>query len=213
MKFASPCALFEMKRCDAPCIGAQSEDSYQTVTMSVHQLLHGASTTLEDELLARMRDLALQERFEDALTLRNRLSAFARGVSRGQRIRSLTRIPEMLVRADDELLLIRFGRLAGSAQMPAAELLEETITSLLLSGERVEDDETIIPAKNYEESEKLIRILEKGVELLLIDESRGPWSMPARGAASIRHRLLENTSDASSQGEWVNRMSDNRIRS
>jgi len=213
MKLASPCALYEMKRCDAPCVGAQSEDSYETLAESVHQLLHGASTSLEEELMRKMKELANKERFEDALALRNRLSAFARGVSRGQRIRALTRIPEIVVRVEDELLLIRFGRLASSAPVPKAELMEDAISSLILSGERIEDDESIIPAKNYEESEKLVRILEKVSEVLLIDESRGPWAMPTRGATSIRHRLLENSSDASGQSEWIDRMSDNRIRS
>ena len=213
MKLASPCALYEMKRCDAPCVGAQSEDSYETLAESVHQLLHGASTSLEEELMRKMKELATEERFEDALALRNRLSAFARGVSRGQRIRALTRIPEILVRVEDELLLIRFGRLASSAPVPKAELMEDAISSLILSGERIEDDESIIPAKNYEESEKLVRILEKVSEVFLIDESRGPWAMPTRGATSIRHRLLENSSDASGQSEWIDRMSDNRIRS
>ncbi len=213
MKLASPCALYEMKRCDAPCVGAQSEDSYETLAESVHQLLHGASTSLEEVLMRKMKELATEERFEDALALRNRLSAFARGVSRGQRIRALTRIPEIVVRVEDELLLIRFGRLASSAPAPKAELIEDAISSLILSGERIEDDESIIPAKNYEESEKLVRILEKVSEVLLIDESRGPWAMPTRGATSIRHRLLENSSDASGQSEWIDRMSDNRIRS
>ena len=213
MKLASPCALYEMKRCDAPCVGAQSEDSYETLAESVHQLLHGTSTSLEEELMRKMKELATEERFEDALALRNRLSAFARGVSRGQRIRALTRIPEIVVRVEDELLLIRFGRLASSAPAPKEELIEDAISSLILSGERIEDDESIIPAKNYEESEKLVRILEKVSEVLLIDESRGPWAMPTRGATSIRHRLLENSSDASGQSEWIDRMSDNRIRS
>jgi len=213
MKLASPCALYEMKRCDAPCVGAQSEDSYETLTQSVHQLLHGASTPLEEELMRKMKELAGDERFEDALALRNRLSSFARGVSRGQRIRSITRIPEIVVRVEDELLLIRYGRLASSAPAPSVELMEEAIRSLLVSGERIIDDESIIPAKNYEESEKLVRVLEKVSEVLLIDESRGPWSMPTRGATSIRHRLLKNSSDASSQSEWIDRMSDNRIRS
>ncbi|MFM7462787.1 MAG: hypothetical protein ACKO29_01755, partial [Actinomycetota bacterium] len=134
-------------------------------------------------------------------------------VSRGQRIRSITRIPEIVVRVEEELLLIRYGRLASSAPVPSVEWMEETIKSLLLSGERIIDDESIIPAKNYEESEKLVRVLEKVSEVLLIDESRGPWSMPTRGATSIRHRLLENSSDASGQSEWIDRMSDNRIRS
>jgi DNA polymerase-3 subunit epsilon len=217
-KLASPCALFEMKRCDAPCIGAQSEDSYQTLTGTVKELLHGSSSILEKELISRMNLLAKEERFEDALALRQRLAAFARGVSRGQRIRSLTRVKEMIVRIDDELLLIRYGKLAASARITDENLIPDLCDSLQLMGEQVIDDGSIIPSGNYEESEKLIRIIESavdGAEILAIDDETGAWAMPTFGASAIRHaltELLENSSDASGKSEGIDRMSYHRIR-
>lgn len=214
MKFASPCALFEMKKCEAPCVGAQSSDSYASVSLQVRELLHGNSSSLENELRRRMAELAVAERFEDALALRHRLSAFARGVGRGQQIRSLSRVKEMVVKKGSELLLIRHGKLAASLSLESGDSnLGDLIQNLRAIGEVVNDDSTILPSGNYEESEKLARIVLEDCELLWIDESTGPWIMAPASAASLRFRLTENLSDALRQSEGIDRMSHDRIRS
>jgi DNA polymerase-3 subunit epsilon len=216
IKLASPCALFEMKKCDAPCVGAQSTDSYATVALQVKELLHGDASPLESELRRRMSDLASAERFEDALAVRQRLSAFARGVGRGQQIRSLARVKELVIKKDSELLLIRHGKLAASLALTGERgdlTLIDLIESLRSIGEVVEADSTILPSGNYEESEKLARILSEEVELLWIDEALGPWAMPTASAASLRFRLTENLSDALRQSEGIDRMGHDRIRS
>jgi DNA polymerase-3 subunit epsilon len=214
MRLASPCALFEIHRCDAPCVGAQSLDSYSSISLQVREFLHGDSSPIEAELRKRMECLALEERFEDALLLRHRLSAFARGVGRGQQIRSLARVKELVIRKDRDLLLIRYGKLAASLLIPdgAKEIeLEDLIAELKNLGEVVAAD-SIIPSGNYEESEKLSKILDSDVELLAIDESDGEWLMPRASAASLRFRLAEDLSDAFGQGERINRMSHHSIR-
>lgn len=215
MKLASPCALFEMKRCDAPCVGAQSPDAYQSISTYVRELLHGDASPLENELRQRMADLAREERFEDALVLRNRLTAFARGVGRGQQIRSLARVKEIVLRRENELLLIRYGKLAASLPLPESTdqaIIPNLIQELRSIGESVTDDLSILPSGNYEESEKLARIIDGDIELLWIDETSSPWVMARSSAASIRHRLTEDLSDALRQREGVDRMSDHRIR-
>lgn len=212
MALSSPCALYEMKRCDAPCIGAQSADSYLSIRDTVHELLHGASTLLENQLIAKMSQLAQDQRFEEALILRNRLGAFARGVGRGQHIRSLARVKELIVKIADEIVLIRYGKLAGSERFDAGENIERIIENLLLTGEIVNNDQSILPSGNYEESEKLIRSINHSSELLYIDESDGPWQMSIASAAAIRHRLLDNLSDRFGQSERVDRMSNNPFR-
>lgn len=214
IKFASPCALFEMKKCEAPCVGAQSSDSYASVSLQVRELLHGNASSLENELRRRMAELAAAERFEDALALRHRLSAFARGVGRGQQIRSLSRVKEMVFKKGSELLLIRHGKLAASLSLESGEsILGDLIQSLRAIGEVVDDDSTILPSGNYEESEKLARIVLEDCELLWIDESTGPWIMAPASAASLRFRLTENLSDALRQSEGIDRMGHDRIRS
>ena len=215
IKLASPCALFEMKKCDAPCVGAQSTDSYATVSVAVKELLHGDASPLESELRRRMSELSAAERFEDALSLRQRLSAFARGVGRGQQIRSLSRVKELVIKRDAELLLIRYGKLAAS--MPLTHgANDETITNLVVTlrsiGEVIEEDSTILPSGNYEESEKLARIVLEACELIWIDEASGPWVMPTASAASLRFRLTENLSDALRQSEGIDRMGHDSIR-
>ena len=215
MKLASPCALFEMKRCDAPCVGAQSVDSYSSVALFVRELLHGDASILERELRTRMAELAANERFEDALAIRNRLSAFARGVGRGQMIRSLSRVKELVLRKEDELLLIRYGKLAASLALTDRNSRNETIDlieALRSLGEVVSDDQSILPSGNYEESEKLAKHLDGDIELLWIDEESGPWVMATASAASMRYRLAEDLSDALRKSEGIDRMGHHSIR-
>lgn len=162
-----------------------------------------------------MSELSAAERFEDALALRQRLSAFARGVGRGQQIRSLSRVKELVIKRDAELLLIRYGKLAAS--MPLTHgANDETITNLVVTlrsiGEVIEEDSTILPSGNYEESEKLARIVLEACELIWIDEASGPWVMPTASAASLRFRLTENLSDALRQSEGIDRMGHDSIR-
>lgn len=214
MKLASPCVLFEMHRCEAPCVGAQSSDSYSGIAAQVRELLHGDASLVESELRQKMSDLALEERFEDALLIRNRLSAFARGVGRGQQIRSLSRVREIVIRKDRDLLLIRHGKLAASMAMPDIDHIEfdDLITQLTMIGESVCDDGSVIPSGNYEESEKLARLVEGDVELLWIDDSAAPWAMPRASATSMRYRLTEDLGDAFRQSEGVDRMGKDSIR-
>lgn len=215
MQLASPCALFEMSKCDAPCVGAQSKESYRSVTVEVRDLLHEDAYRLEEFLRAKMVELATKERFEDALILRNRLSSFARGAGRGQQIRALTRIKEVILLKGSELLLIRFGKLAASLLVDEAERgisFKDSIDLLRSIGEEVRDDATILPSGNYEESEKLARLFDEGIELIAIDESSGPWSLPTRCAVGVRFRLSENLGDALRHGEGVDRMGNDRIR-
>ena len=216
MALASPCALYEMKRCDAPCIGAQSIESYGSVAIEVKELLHGDATRLEAHIRSRMSELSLEERFEDALMLRNRLSSFARGVGRGLEIRNLSRVKEMILRKGDELLLIRRGKLAGSIAISRDDHALENdrlIEQIRAMGEVVPDDSTILPSGNYEETEKLLRTIDDECVLISIDESDGNWSMPIGSAAALRFRLSENLSDTLRQGERIDGMSYNRFRS
>ena len=183
--------------------------------MQVREFLHGDASMIENSLRRRMEELALEERFEDALLLRNRLAAFARGVGRGQQIRSLSRVREMILKRDQDLLLIRHGKLAASILLPERDdqiTLEALFDNLRLTAESVTNDGSIIPSGNYEESEKLAKILDDQIELLWIDESDGPWFMSRASAASLRFRLAEDLGDAFRKSEGVDRMGYNSIR-
>jgi DNA polymerase III subunit epsilon len=79
----APCALADMHRCLAPCDGRVHPERYEELVRSLLSSLSrpgGLLGTLE----ARMRDLAEQERFEEATLARDRLRALAEALARAR---------------------------------------------------------------------------------------------------------------------------------
>ena len=95
----APCALAEMHRCLTPCDGRVGPERYEEL---VRSLISSLSTPggLLGTLEARMRDLAEQERFEEAALARDRLRALAEALAR-------RRIDSWLLAGDD--LVVRDG--------------------------------------------------------------------------------------------------------
>jgi DNA polymerase-3 subunit epsilon len=191
MKSASPCALFDMKKCGAPCVGKESVDSYSSHVLTTQISMHHDATSILNSINQRMTELAHQERFEEAAELRNRLSSFIRGTARGQRIRSLTRVPHLIAALrispqQWEFVVIRYGRLAGSAHGNSANY-RDVIESLILTADVVVDNGEILPASHHEEVEVLLRYLSHdGIRLVDI---QGEWCMPTFGSGAARENL------------------------
>lgn len=137
-----------------------------------------------------MKELALQERFEEAAEIRNRLGSLINGISRGIRIRSLTRIEELITAIPDhervEFAVIRHGKLAGTA-IAERGFERATLDSLKRSAEVVIPQPGILPASSHEEVERLLRYL-TNPKIRLV-EMKGEWSMPAFSAAAYRDEL------------------------
>ncbi|MFM8898114.1 MAG: DEDD exonuclease domain-containing protein [Actinomycetota bacterium] len=191
MKTASPCALFDMKKCGAPCVGKESVDSYSSHVLTTRVALHHDATKMLTELEDRMKDLAEQERFEEAAEIRNRLGAFIRGTARGQRIRSLTRVSHLIAAfpiapSRWEFIVVRHGKLAGTAQ-GAPTNYKEVVESLKLTADIVADNGEILPASHHEEVEVLLRYLNQdGIRLVDVE---GEWSLPVFGSGAARNNL------------------------
>lgn len=191
MKTATPCVLFDMNKCGAPCVGKESVDSYQTQVITTRISMLQDATSLIQQINQRMSALAHQERFEEAAQLRNRLSAFVKGSARGQRIRSLTRVPHLIAALpvspkEWEFVVIRHGRLAGSAKADISNY-KAVIESLQLTSDVVVDNGEILPASHHEEVEVLLRYLNQdGIRLVDI---AGEWSLPSTGSGYARMKL------------------------
>jgi DNA polymerase-3 subunit epsilon len=200
MKSASACALLDLGKCGAPCIGLQSFDSYRSISEELHFAMLNDSRLVLKTLRDRMSELALQERFEEAAEARNRLGAFIKGSARGERIRSFTRIEELVlsnrlgVGGDHEvveLVLIRFGRLAATLvskmKFEDALSISQAITALRNVAEVVPDNGGILPASSHEEVEALLRYAER--ESTRILDIQGEWSRSIFGAGHARASL------------------------
>ena len=111
----APCALAEMHRCLAPCDGRVGPERYEEL---VRSLISSLSTPggLLGTLEARMRDLAGQERFEEAALARDRLRALAEALARARIDGWLLGTGELVLRdAHGHRLVLRRGGLIRSA--------------------------------------------------------------------------------------------------
>lgn len=114
---AARCAFAQLGVARCPCDGSLSEEEYAAV---VEQVLTGADTRPElllEPLARRMRELARQQRFEEAAWVRDRYQALARALERRRAWRALTRAGRLEVESvDGERAIIEDGRLVASWQ-------------------------------------------------------------------------------------------------
>jgi DNA polymerase-3 subunit epsilon len=181
----SPCALAEMGRCLSPCDGSVDPPSYAAVVGRLRESLLARPDAVVESVSRRMVALAEASRFEDAGTWRDRLSAFLRGAARTQRLRALTRCPEIVgARREDGrwvVHVIRHGRLAAAGVIPAGAHAGEWVGQLQASAETVVAGPGPTPSTTAEETEKILRWLESdGVRLVHVE---GEWTCPVGGAS------------------------------
>lgn len=207
IQVASPCALLDMGKCGAPCIGLQNSNSYDTITQTALEYLTADARVVITTHETRMSELALAERFEEAAEIRNRLSAFIRGTARAQRISALTKVTQIVTAlkfADSnkwEFIVIRHGRLAGSALSTTGVSLTQTIESLTLSAEVVVPETSVLPASTHEEIELLLNYLESpGLRLVEVD---GEWKLPIFGSGKARALLADTRKGHDDNNRWL----------
>ena len=200
------CVLAELGRCGAPCLGTerggQDAASYASVVEGVRAALHSDASVPLRVATQRMTALAAQERFEEAAAARDRLEAYLRTADRVQRRAPLADPPEVVAarRAAPtpgwpgggwELVLIRYGRFAGTTLTPRGADPMPYVTALQATGEVVAPPAPGRPGLLVEETDVLVGWLEQpGVRLVsAVGADASPWACPVRGAGWARHRL------------------------
>jgi excinuclease ABC subunit C len=160
-----PCIEFEMKRCLGPCCGLVGEAAYAELVEGTALFLRGRSDELVGLLRERMERAAVDEHFEEAARLRDRIAAVEHTVERQQIVaeRPVDRDVFGLARRGGEVevqvLHVRGGRVVGTAgygfsdvRLDAGEVVssflgqyyagsgERQIPAEILTPESVEDD-------------------------------------------------------------------------
>jgi DNA polymerase-3 subunit epsilon len=203
---AAACLLADIGRCGAPCTGAQDHDAYAEIVEQARTAIRADARDVVAALLARASRLAGQERFEEAANQRDRLLAFVRAAARTQRLAPLAATAELVAALRTaaggwELVLVRHGRLAGTAVSPVGADPRPYIAALQETGERVLPPPVPLPAAHPEETEQVLRWLEQpGVRLVHLD---GSWTSPRHGAAGARARLDPPAASADSSAAAV----------
>jgi DNA polymerase-3 subunit epsilon len=177
--------LAELAKCGAPCTGSQSREEYAVHVASARQAITADPTAVIEALQHRMTALSEADRYEDAAVHRDRLVAFVRVAARRQRFAALAAIQELVAARPDgaggwELSVVRYGRLVASGRAAAGAAVRPYIAALLATAETVVPGPGPLPAAGAEETECILRWLERpGARLV---ESTESWASPAWGA-------------------------------
>ncbi|WP_344250491.1 DEDD exonuclease domain-containing protein [Isoptericola hypogeus] len=184
----SPCALAGMGRCSAPCtVTAAPDEAYDDVARAARVALTGDPRRVVEPLAARVGLLASQERFEEAGRVTERLRAFLRAAARAQRLQPVSRCAELVAARPTgaggwELVVVKHGRLAGTAVTGPHEDPLPVVDALRATAEAVAPPVAPAPACHPEEADLVLDWLEQpGVRLVHVSD---PWSWPVRSAAA-----------------------------
>ncbi|MFJ6674197.1 DEDD exonuclease domain-containing protein [Actinosynnema sp. NPDC091369] len=186
---ATPCALFELGRCKAPCAGRQSVDDYSPAASAFRRLVAGADVTPLHGMTAQIDALAAAHRFEDAAARRDRMSSLVRSLDRAQRLAGLAALPEVVAARPDgaggwEFAVVRHGRLASAGVARRGVRPMPVVDALVASAETVVPGEGPLFGAPAEEVGVVLRWIDRpGTRLVHCDR---PWTSPAFAAGSWR---------------------------
>ena len=77
-----PCLEYHIKKCAAPCVGWQTEESYNQTIQQIEKLLNGHTRELISLLRDEMKSQSMAMNFEEAATLRDQIAALEQYSSR-----------------------------------------------------------------------------------------------------------------------------------
>lgn len=190
VKSASPCILFEINKCGAPCIGNQSISSYLEITAKYRNLLEVDFREIHETSNIKMAEHSLNEKFEEAIEIRDRYAHLLRAASRIERLNSIAKLPELVVAKANgdywEFASIKFGRLAATNISSATTSVTNALDALYLIAENV-SNEGFLQQVNHEEVELILNYLESdGVRIVRVE---GEYSFPTFGPNSQQARI------------------------
>jgi DNA polymerase-3 subunit epsilon len=119
----SPCVLYEMKRCIAPCVTGAETVGYEEIVSNANSILSGNSAVASKKLMDMIVDLVGDEKFEAAALVRDRMHALEDGVYRSARLREISAIPLIIAAQPNsvggwEIQAISHGRFAAAIIAP-----------------------------------------------------------------------------------------------
>lgn len=193
---ARPCLHGEIGNCLAPCAFPEREEKYMKNIQKIINFLNGDNKDIKIRLENKMKDLASQMRFEEALEVKNLLSSLE--ILDAQIITTLSsssNIDVFTLSSSDELsavnvMKIRGGKNIGQFNYPdeevvgeKSEILQSFISSYyveaqdlpreILLDESMKDSGTLIENFLFEKFGKKVTVLfpEKGTKRKLVENS------------------------------------------
>lgn len=195
------CILAELKRCGAPCSGAQSRADYALVVDQARQAMLTDPSFVVTSSFERMTARSKAGQYEHAAVLRDRLTAFLGGAAWSQRARALADCDQLVAAAPSsqlrdhwEVVVIRHGRLVASTTAKADATMSASIQALIATSPHADAQDHGLPGGTAEETSLVLAWLEApGVRPAVVD---GTWCSPVNGAAALASRADRPPVDA-----------------
>ncbi len=190
IKTAAPCILFEINRCAAPCVGNQSVTAYSEVTAKYKNLLEVDFREILRQSNSKMTELSLEEKFEEAINVRDKYAHFNRAASRIERLNSIAKLPLLIVAKSLgdhwEFVSIKYGRLAATNVSTPTTSVAAALEALEIMSEQVADA-GFLQQVNHEEVELILNYLaEPGLRLVKVE---GEYAFATFGPTSQAFRI------------------------
>ena len=183
---ARACALLDLGACPGPCVDPGAADAHDAAVTAARAALGGDIGPVVRALSSRMASLAAEQRYEDAARVRERLRVVIDGARRTERLRTLSLSPEVVVARPGpehwEILVVRWGRLAGADVLRPGRDPWATVEGLVATSEHVPEPTRVGEAATVEETDLIVEWLRSpGVRLLSIDADAPPLAYRVNG--------------------------------
>src|SRR5699024_3834724 len=202
---ARGCFLGEVGRCSAPCVVQEAADAYGSLVARAREVMTLNPRPAFDQHLRRIRDVAAEERYEEAARMRDQVRALLQGVHRLQRLSPWWDSAQTVAArwsTDSypngawEIVVARHGRLAASGVCPPTRDPLPFAADLAASAAHVERPTHYGGAASSEETDLLATWMETpGVRLISHDGPALAW--PVSGAKRLLQHLEDPTTPLS----------------
>ena len=187
----TPCSLFGMGRCCAPCAGPDGMTAYDTVAENAKAALTSDASLVTRPVLDKLADLSRAQRYEEAAALLGQLRTFLRVADGTQQRQALTDAGQVVAAEFNDrawvVHVIRHGRLAGAARGSSGTGCADVARAALATAATVEAPAGPGPAALTEETDIVLTWLRRpGVRIL---DVTGTWQLPLAGAGAALHAL------------------------
>lgn len=185
------CILLDLGRCSAPCIAVNADPGYARTVDRARVAMSEDPSEVVSVLGRRVLELSQQARYEQAAEVTRRLEGYLGGMARSQRLGAISACPQLVAGrptgdAGWEIVVVRHGRFAGTAVVPAGADPYPVIDSLVATAEDVAAPVPPSPACHPHEAAIVADWLESpGTRVVSV---QGTWALPVRSA--LRYRNL-----------------------
>ena len=176
------CAAAQLGVTSCPCAGTADASEYAASVELAAQAILGDPTKTIERLTEKMTQLASQQRYEEAATMRDRMSALLSASRKQRLVDALRRTNRAEITLGDSTWIIERAQLIESFRG------ESVARALPVAPPHPPETGEVMPRESIDEALCLARFLEQRADCLTVKCS-GEWLFPVRSAAAATDLL------------------------